>query len=127
MSADSRALAQKGSDGLRIKGGPISAQMAVEPVEDALRVALEPGIAVPAVRCFDPEHCLLIGGDRRVDCFEVGRVRDRIAPNAVGQAGRSAVAHHDYRTPQMGAWVVINACWYYSLRRAGSWPRCERT
>ncbi|WP_218147060.1 hypothetical protein, partial [Sphingobium sp. AP50] len=28
------------------------------------------------------------------------------------QARRSAVAHHDNRTPQMGMWVVINAGWY---------------
>ena len=24
------------------------------------------------------------------------------------------MAHHDNRASQMGAWVVINACWYYS-------------
>ena len=44
MSADSRALAQKGSDGLRIKGGPISAQMAVEPVEVDIAKAVQRGV-----------------------------------------------------------------------------------
>ncbi|WP_143075149.1 Crp/Fnr family transcriptional regulator, partial [Sphingobium sp. AP50] len=32
------------------------------------------------------------------------------------QARRSAVAHHDNRTPQMGMWVVINAGWYKALQ-----------
>ncbi|MFZ2996566.1 MAG: hypothetical protein WA070_10380 [Sphingobium sp.] len=29
--------------------------------------------------------------------------------------GRPHMAHHDNRTPQMGAWVMINAGWYYPL------------
>jgi len=28
------------------------------------------------------------------------------------QARRSTLAHHDYRTPEMGEWVVIIAGWY---------------
>jgi hypothetical protein len=29
------------------------------------------------------------------------------------QAHRSAMAHHDHWSAQMGAWVMINAAWYY--------------
>jgi hypothetical protein len=30
----------------------------------------------------------------------------------VEQTHRSALAHHDHRTPQMGPWVMINAGGY---------------
>jgi hypothetical protein len=31
------------------------------------------------------------------------------------QAHRSAMAHHDHWSAQMGTWVMINAAWYYRL------------
>ncbi|MFN7497864.1 MAG: hypothetical protein ACK5SF_10710, partial [Hyphomonadaceae bacterium] len=35
-------------------------------------------------------------------------------------AHRSAMAHHDHWSAQMGAWVMINAAWYKTLVAATS-------
>ncbi|CAH0356859.1 hypothetical protein SPH9361_04505 [Sphingobium sp. CECT 9361] len=41
------------------------------------------------------------------------RQRHRPLLRGLEQARRSALAHHDHRSPQMGAWVMINAGWYH--------------
>ncbi|PJE95086.1 hypothetical protein CUT44_25905 [Streptomyces carminius] len=69
------------------RSGELSAHVVLEPLQDSLRTALEPQIAVPpGSSVVDPEHVLFLCADRLEDAFEVRGTNQRIVVDTVSQS-----------------------------------------